>query len=130
LQREYLLLKKQAAIDWKAMYADKHTSVTVQSIVEDYGDLEKSISLLIETGRNVNASESNREQSGIIRRQFCGIKRQRQFFEVPYSQRGGSQAGRSGGRTRRCSIQKMKGSRAMHTPHLGVASSMAFADAD
>jgi hypothetical protein len=36
LQREYLLLKKQAAIDWKAMYADKHTSVTVQSIVEDY----------------------------------------------------------------------------------------------
>jgi hypothetical protein len=48
-----------------------------------YGDLEKSISLLIETGRNVNASESNREQSGIIRRQFCGIKRQRQFFEVP-----------------------------------------------
>jgi hypothetical protein len=48
-----------------------------------YGDLEKSISLLIETGRNVNASESNREQSGIIRRQFCGIKRERQFFEVP-----------------------------------------------
>jgi hypothetical protein len=47
------------------------------------GDLEKSISLLIETGRHVNASESNREQSGIIRRQFCGIKRQRQFFEVP-----------------------------------------------
>jgi hypothetical protein len=31
------------------------------------GDLEKSISLLIETGRNVNASESNREQSGILR---------------------------------------------------------------
>jgi uncharacterized membrane protein len=36
LQREYLLLKEQAAIDWQAMYADKHTSVTVQSIVEDY----------------------------------------------------------------------------------------------
>jgi hypothetical protein len=50
-----------------------------------YGDLEKSISLLIETDRNVNASESNREQSGISRRQFCGIKRQRQFFEVPLS---------------------------------------------
>jgi hypothetical protein len=61
--------------------------------VRTRGDLEKSISLLIETGRNVNASESNREQSGIIRRQFCGIKRQRQFFEVPerhlpQSQRG------------------------------------------
>jgi hypothetical protein len=53
------------------------------------GDLEKSISLLIETGRNVNASESNREQSGIIRRQFCGIKRQRQFFEVPFSLNAG-----------------------------------------
>jgi hypothetical protein len=50
---------------------------------KDIRDLEKSISLLIETGRNVNARESNREQSGIIRRQFCGIKRQRQFFEVP-----------------------------------------------
>jgi hypothetical protein len=50
------------------------------------GDLEKSISLLIETGSTVNASESNREQSGIIRRHFRGIKRREQFFEVPLSQ--------------------------------------------
>jgi hypothetical protein len=47
------------------------------------GDLEKSISVLIETGSAVNASESKREQSGIIRRHFRGIKRPRQFFEVP-----------------------------------------------
>jgi hypothetical protein len=39
--------------------------------------------VLIETGSAVNASESKREQSGIIRRHFRGIKRPRQFFEVP-----------------------------------------------
>jgi hypothetical protein len=39
------------------------------------GDLEKSISLLIETGSTVNTSESKREQSGVIRRHFRGIKR-------------------------------------------------------
>jgi ADP-ribosyl-[dinitrogen reductase] hydrolase len=53
------------------------------SLIETKGDLEKSISVLIETGSAVNASESKREQSGIIRRHFRGIKRPRQFFEVP-----------------------------------------------
>jgi hypothetical protein len=52
-------------------------------LVNDNGDLEKSISVLIETGSAVNAGESKREQSGIIRRHFRGIKRPRQFFEVP-----------------------------------------------
>jgi hypothetical protein len=47
------------------------------------GDLEKSVTLLIETGSTVNASESKREQSGIIRWHFRGIKRREQFFEVP-----------------------------------------------
>jgi hypothetical protein len=46
------------------------------------GDLEKSISLLIETGSTVNASESKREQIGIIRRHFRDIKRRERFFEV------------------------------------------------
>jgi len=36
LQREFLLLKKQAEIDWKEMYSGKNTSVTVESIEEDY----------------------------------------------------------------------------------------------
>jgi hypothetical protein len=49
------------------------------------GDLEKSISLLIDTGSTVIASESKREQSGIIRRHFRGIRRREQFFEVPCS---------------------------------------------
>ena len=31
----------------------------------------------------MNASESRREQSGIIRRHFRDIKRREQFFEVP-----------------------------------------------
>src|SRR5258705_3275217 len=56
-----------------------------KSLKKTQGDLEKSISLLIETGSTVNASESKREQSGIIRRHFRGIKRREQFFEVPIS---------------------------------------------
>ena len=54
---------------------------TTRQLIE--GDLEKSIPLLIETGSTVNASESKREQSGIIRRHFRDIKRREQFFEVP-----------------------------------------------
>src|SRR5262249_36095989 len=61
-----------------------------------YGDLEISISLLIETGSTVNASESRREQSGIIRRRFRDIKRREQFFEVPIN--GAIQQGRAGRR--------------------------------
>jgi hypothetical protein len=68
------------AMDWPDRV---HTNERRGWPVKPMNDGEKSISLLIQTGRNVNASESNREQSGIIRRQFCGIKRQRQFFEVP-----------------------------------------------
>ena len=36
LQREFVLLKEQARIDWEAMSAGKDTRVTVESIVEDY----------------------------------------------------------------------------------------------
>jgi len=38
LKREFLLLKEQAAIDWKATYANKDTNVTLESIVKDYID--------------------------------------------------------------------------------------------
>ena len=38
LKREFLLLKQQAAIDWKATYANKDTNVTLESIVKDYID--------------------------------------------------------------------------------------------
>jgi hypothetical protein len=43
LQREFVLLKEQARIDWEAMYAGKDTRVTVESIVEDYIYNAKSI---------------------------------------------------------------------------------------
>jgi hypothetical protein len=48
-----------------------------------FGDLEKLISLPIGIGSEVNASESKREQSGIIRRQFRGIQRVVAIFRGP-----------------------------------------------
>jgi hypothetical protein len=47
------------------------------------GDLEKLISPPIGNGSEVNASESKREQSGIIRRQFRGIQRVVAIFRGP-----------------------------------------------
>jgi hypothetical protein len=38
------------------------------------GHLEKLLSLPIACGRGVNINESERERSGIICRQFCGVK--------------------------------------------------------
>jgi hypothetical protein len=36
VKTEFRLLKQQAEIDWKDMYAAKNTSVTAESIEEDY----------------------------------------------------------------------------------------------
>ena len=36
VQREFLLLKQQAEIDWKEMYAGNDTRVTAKSIADDY----------------------------------------------------------------------------------------------
>jgi hypothetical protein len=36
LQRQFLLLKEQAALDWEEMYAGKDSPATVESIIEDY----------------------------------------------------------------------------------------------
>ena len=47
------------------------------------GDLEKLISPPIGNGSEVNASESKREQSEIIRRQFRGIQRVVAIFRGP-----------------------------------------------
>ena len=38
------------------------------------GNLEKSLLLPIADSLGVNVSESERERSGIIRRQFCGVR--------------------------------------------------------
>src|SRR4030081_3353213 len=39
------------------------------------GDLEKLVSLPIADSLGVNVNESERERSGIICRQFCGVRR-------------------------------------------------------
>jgi hypothetical protein len=39
------------------------------------GHLEKLLSLAIADSTGVNENESERERSGIIRRQFCGVRR-------------------------------------------------------
>jgi len=36
VQRQFRLLRQQAEIDWKEMYAGKNTPATVESIKEDY----------------------------------------------------------------------------------------------
>ena len=36
VKREFRLLREQAEIDWKAMYAGKETRTTVESIEQDY----------------------------------------------------------------------------------------------
>ncbi len=36
VKREFRLLREQADIDWKAMYAGKETRTTVESIEQDY----------------------------------------------------------------------------------------------
>jgi hypothetical protein len=36
VQREFRLLRQQAEVDWKEMYAGKNTQATAQNIAEDY----------------------------------------------------------------------------------------------
>jgi hypothetical protein len=45
-----------------------------------YGHLEKLLSLAIADSPGVNVNESERERSGIIRRQFCGVRRVEAIF--------------------------------------------------
>src|SRR3977135_3661634 len=44
------------------------------------GDLEKLVSLPIADSLGVNVNESERERSGIICRQFCGVRRVAAIF--------------------------------------------------
>src|SRR5256886_14571117 len=44
------------------------------------GNLEKLLSLPVADSLGVNVNESEREQSGIIPRQFCGARRVRAIF--------------------------------------------------
>ena len=44
------------------------------------GHLEKLLSLAIADSPGVNVNESERERSGIIRRQFCGVRRVEAIF--------------------------------------------------
>jgi hypothetical protein len=45
-----------------------------------YGNLEKSLSLPIADSLGVNVNESERERNGIIRGQFCGVRRAGPIF--------------------------------------------------
>src|ERR1700716_1695054 len=49
-------------------------------IQEAIGHLEKLLSLAIADSPGVNVNESERERSGIIRRQFCGVRRVEAIF--------------------------------------------------
>jgi hypothetical protein len=48
--------------------------------VQSTGHLEKLLSLAIADSPGVNVNESERERSGIIRRQFCGVRRAEAIF--------------------------------------------------
>jgi hypothetical protein len=51
----------------------QHASETLNELI--YGNLEKSLSLPIADSVGVNVNESERERTGIFRRQFCGVRR-------------------------------------------------------
>jgi predicted acylesterase/phospholipase RssA len=50
-----------------------------------FGNLEKSLSLPIADSLGVNVNESERERNGIIRGQFCGVRRAGPIFRGAHS---------------------------------------------
>jgi hypothetical protein len=62
------------------------------------GHLEKLLSLAIADSPGVNVNESERERSGIIRRQFCGVRRVEAIFRgahraISFHRQGGKSDG-------------------------------------
>ena len=51
------------------------SSIVEEDLTLSSGHLEKLLSLAIADSTGVNENESERERSGIIRRQFCGVRR-------------------------------------------------------
>jgi hypothetical protein len=53
VQREFQLLRQQAEIDWKEMYAGKNTQATPENIAEDYIDNAKSTAAVQRTFKRI-----------------------------------------------------------------------------